>query len=141
MTVQGTTYRLRDMDNRGDDGEPWETKGSLAKLADYVDGPLRGDLRDEAKANLDPIVAEMREGRLSEAHREELRRRTGVYISEVEERVQAWQHSRKGYIEGVVLRTSETWTTIRCSKANRGADVGERFTFRNELATEVEVDA
>ncbi|WP_394254730.1 hypothetical protein [Pseudoclavibacter helvolus] len=141
MTVQGTTYRLRDMDNRGDDGDPWETTGSLTKLASYVDGPLRGDLRDEARANLDPIVAEMREGRLSNAHREELRRRTGVYISEVEERVQAWQHSRKGYIEGVFLRSDDTWTTIRCTKPNRQAELGEQFTFRTAFATEVEVDA
>lgn len=133
-------YVLRDIDNRGDDGEPWETTGTLAELSGYVDGPLRGDLRDEARANLDPIVAEMREGRLSEAHRLDLQRRTAVYLSEVGERVQAWQHSRKGYIEGVLLRSDETWTTIRCTKANRQADVGDQLTFRTEFATEVSVD-
>lgn len=48
----------------------------------------------------------------------------------------AWDHTRKGYIEGRVIQENETWVTVECTQPNYQADVGDVLTFRKELATE-----
>lgn len=57
-----TTYTLRDIDNRDDDGAPWETTATLPELAGYIDGPLLSDLTNPGKwgAVVRAIAAEMR---------------------------------------------------------------------------------
>lgn len=37
---------MRDMDNRGDDGEPYEFTKGVESVVSYLDGPLRRDLTD-----------------------------------------------------------------------------------------------
>ncbi|QDB74569.1 hypothetical protein SEA_MELBA_65 [Gordonia phage Melba] len=37
-------WRLRDVDNRGPDGEPHEITGTPDELIAYLDGPVRRDL-------------------------------------------------------------------------------------------------
>lgn len=51
--------------------------------------------------------------------------------------VRTWDHSRKGRIVGVVLWSDDEWTTIRCTKPNLQAGVGQKLTFRNSLVKEV----
>lgn len=76
-------YVLRDVDNRGPDGEPFETTGTLQELANYVDGPLRGDLTDQSDLQTDSIVEQMRAGHLSRWHKRDLET-VGVRVSEAE---------------------------------------------------------
>lgn len=52
-----SAYTLRDIDNRGDNGEPYEFTGTADEVCGYIDGPLRGDLIHD------------RDGTLSEAMR------------------------------------------------------------------------
>ena len=56
--VEGEWYVLRDIDNRGDGGEPWETTSStLSGFIGYVDGPLRSDVTsDEAHEMVDEAI-------------------------------------------------------------------------------------
>ena len=70
-----TNYILRDVDNRDEDGAPYETEPTtLADLANYVDGPLISDLTNPSDADeVRQIAAEMREGRLSDASDARLR--------------------------------------------------------------------
>ena len=75
-------YILRDIDNRDDSGEPYETKPTtLADLAGYIDGPLLSDLTDYDGDGdeVRQIAAEMREGRLSDEADARLRE-LAVYI-------------------------------------------------------------
>ena len=73
-------YVLRDIDNRGDDGDPWETTSStLSGFIGYVDGPLRSDVTsDEAREAVDEAIDALRRENfnLAEASLREL----GVYI-------------------------------------------------------------
>ena len=61
-------YVLRDIDNRDDDGAPYETEPTtLANLAGYIVGALLSDLTDPSDGDeLRRVAAEMREGRLSD---------------------------------------------------------------------------
>lgn len=76
-------YLLRDIDNRDDDGAPYETVGPLEFLAEYIDGPLRSDLTDDADLDTDEIVAAMRGRKFSDDHAAQLRS-AGVWITRVE---------------------------------------------------------
>lgn len=38
---------LRDVDNRDDNGAPFEFTGTREQIVGYLDGPLRGDLLDK----------------------------------------------------------------------------------------------
>lgn len=63
------TLRLRDLDNRGDNGEPFEFTGTAQKVIGYLDGPLRGDLvSDERHAEVDEAVAAIRADDLDQAN-------------------------------------------------------------------------
>lgn len=75
-------HTLRDVDNRGPDGEPFETTGTIEQLAAYIDGPLRSDLTAQSDLQIDTVVSEMRAGRLSRWHRRDLET-VGVRIGEV----------------------------------------------------------
>ncbi|MBB1512001.1 hypothetical protein H5399_05200 [Tessaracoccus sp. MC1627] len=67
-------YVLRDIDNRDDDGAPYETEPTtLADLANYIDGPLLSDLTDYGGDEVRQIAAEMRGGRFSDESRARLR--------------------------------------------------------------------
>lgn len=74
---------LRDIDNRDDSGEPWETTGTAAELAGYIDGPLLDDITDPADAEEDlrAIAARMRAGTWEACDRR-LLETLGVYIRE-----------------------------------------------------------
>ena len=78
-------YILRDVDNRDDNGEPYETEPtSLADLAGYIDGPLLADLIDPSGGDeVRQIAAEIRDGRLSDEAEARLRE-LGVYIRRAE---------------------------------------------------------
>lgn len=78
-------YILRDLDNRDDSGEPFETNSTTLKdLASYIDGPLLSDLTDPSDGDeLRQVAAEMREGRLSDEAEARLRE-LGVYIRRAE---------------------------------------------------------
>ena len=73
-------YVLRDIDNRDDDWEPWETTSeTLAGFIGYIDGPLRSDVTsDEAREVVDEAIDALRRENfnLAEARLREL----GVYI-------------------------------------------------------------
>jgi hypothetical protein len=64
------------------------------------------------------------------------------------DKVRTWKHSRKGLIHGVVIRQSETWTTIRLVSQHRDVPAGygmvaggsDELTFRTEFATEITDD-
>lgn len=81
-----TMYRLRDVDNRDDEGAPWETTGTLPELAGYIDGPLLGDLSspDWWGDEVLRIADEMRSGLLSDNSMATLLE-LGVTITEVGE--------------------------------------------------------
>ena len=61
---------MRDLDNRDEDGAPYEFTGSLDQVAGYLDGPLRSDLTDPAAsaADLDAAIEHVRGGRLASAN-------------------------------------------------------------------------
>ena len=73
-------YVLRDVDNRDDQGEPWETESpTLAGFISYVDGPLREDLAtNEAKEKCDEAIEALRRENFPTA--QEHLRQLGVYI-------------------------------------------------------------
>ena len=73
-------YKLRDIDNRGDDGAPFEfTVPTLAEMVPYVDGALRGDVTPNGLDTVDDAVDALRRENfpVAEARLREL----GVYIS------------------------------------------------------------
>ena len=74
-------WTMRDIENRDDSGAPWETTGTPAALADYIDGGLPSDLTDpsEAEEELRDIAARMRAGTWDTYDRRFLER-LGVYI-------------------------------------------------------------
>ena len=73
-------YKLRDIDNRGDDGDPFEfTVSTLAEMVPYVDGALRSDVKPDGLETVDDAVDALRRENfpVAEARLREL----GVYIS------------------------------------------------------------
>lgn len=78
-------YLLRDLDNRGPDGEPFEARArALSEFVGYVDGPLRSDVRSpEGIAAVDAAIAALRDGAFAAA--EARLRAVGVYLSETDE--------------------------------------------------------
>ena len=74
-------WTMRDIENRDDSGAPWETTGTLAALADYIDGALLSDLTDpsEAEEELRDIAARMRVGKWDNYDRLSLER-FGIYF-------------------------------------------------------------
>ena len=60
--------RLRDIDNRGDDGAPYEFTAEPEKVIGYLDGPLRRDLRDPEVAWLGEAIAKVRSGDIDGAN-------------------------------------------------------------------------
>ncbi|AWN04179.1 hypothetical protein KNT89_gp66 [Gordonia phage Petra] len=53
-----TQWRLRDVDNRGPDGEPYEITGAPDELIAYLDGPVRSDLTGfKAEEHLKDLIA------------------------------------------------------------------------------------
>jgi hypothetical protein len=51
---------LRDIDNRGDDGAPYEFTGTAEQIIGYLDGPLRRDLRDDSALDIEGAIAAIR---------------------------------------------------------------------------------
>ena len=74
-------YVLRDIDNRDDDWEPWETTSeTLAGFIGYIDGPLRSDVTsNEAREAVDKAIDALRRENFPLA--EPRLRELGVYIS------------------------------------------------------------
>ena len=70
-------YRMRDVDNRVEDGAPFETTGSLNRLAGYIDQIVRYDVKDSSEVDIDQIVSQMKSGIVPET---ELRR-LGIYVT------------------------------------------------------------
>lgn len=66
-----TTWRMRDLDNRGDDSDPYEIINYPAEIANYVDGPVRSDLThpDEAKDLFDRFVTACKNADLDTAQK------------------------------------------------------------------------
>ncbi|MCM1011921.1 hypothetical protein [Brevibacterium sp. XM4083] len=55
--VTSTMWRMRDTDNRDDDGGPYEIVNYPTEIAEYVDGPVRSDLTFHAdSAELNRLV-------------------------------------------------------------------------------------
>lgn len=73
-------YVLRDIDNRDDDGAPWECESpTLAGFIGYVDGPLRSDITgQEGLDALDEAIDALRREWFPDA--EARLRELGVYI-------------------------------------------------------------
>lgn len=72
-------YVLRDMDNRDDNGEPWETTSpTLAGFIPYIDGPVRDDTTVQGQEKLEKSIDALRRENfpLADAHLREL----GIYI-------------------------------------------------------------
>lgn len=59
---------LRDIDNRGEDGVPYEFSGDTNQIVGYLDGPLRRDLRDPEAAWLGEAIEHVRSGDLDAAN-------------------------------------------------------------------------
>ena len=74
-------WTLRDIDNRDDSGDPRETTGTAAELADYIEGPLLSDLTDpeDAGEEIKDVAARMRAGTW-EGYDRRLLEYAGVYI-------------------------------------------------------------
>ncbi len=73
-------YILRDIDNRDENGAPWETAGTLQALAKYVGGALLKDITDnEAAEDIRAVAAEMERGVLSDESQARLKE-VGVYV-------------------------------------------------------------
>lgn len=70
---------LRDIDNRDDDGGPYEFSGTTDQICGYLDGPLRGDLRDASSVDVDSAIAAVRAADLATANKI-LNRDAGVYL-------------------------------------------------------------
>lgn len=73
-------YVLRDIDNRDDSGEPWETKSpTLSGFIGYVDGPLRSDVTgQEGLEALEEAIEALRNERFPTA--EARLKKLGVYL-------------------------------------------------------------
>lgn len=67
---------LRDVDNRDDDGTPYEFTGDTEQVSAYLDGPLRRDLRDDTR--LSEAIRLVRAGEIGGAN--EILRRMSVYL-------------------------------------------------------------
>ncbi|AOE44083.1 hypothetical protein SEA_BLINO_67 [Gordonia phage Blino] len=63
-----TQWRLRDVDNRGPDGEPHEVTGAPKDLIAYLDGPVRRDLIGAQGAELlTQLIAACNDGDMATA--------------------------------------------------------------------------
>lgn len=72
-------YTLRDIDNRDEDGAPFEfTVSTLAEMIPYVDGALRGDVLGSGVEHIDVAIDYLRRERFDLAEQE--LRKVGVYI-------------------------------------------------------------
>lgn len=72
---------MRDLDNRDDDGAPWEVTDEPEKLIPYLDGPVRRDLTDPAnESELDALIDAFKRHDLSVV--QEAGRAFGIYVSE-----------------------------------------------------------
>lgn len=61
------TWTLRDINNRGDDGAPWEATGQPKELVAYLNGPVRSDLAgDTDLADFDALVQAVLGGDLAD---------------------------------------------------------------------------
>ena len=62
---------LQDIDNRGPDGESWETTGTAEQIIGYLTGPLWSDItptaRLDLREDLDVAVQALREGGIDAA--------------------------------------------------------------------------
>ena len=73
-------YVLKDMDNRDEDQRPFEVKApTLAEFVGYVDGPLRSDVREEARESVDEAIDALRRENFPLA--QQWLRELGVYLS------------------------------------------------------------
>lgn len=72
---------LRDIDNRDGDGTPYEFTGGPEQVVGYIDGAVRGDLRDPSVqgAKLDTAIKLIRAGNLPVAN-QILNRDFAVYL-------------------------------------------------------------
>lgn len=72
---------MRDMDNRGDDGEPYEFTKGIESVVSYLDGPLRQDLSapDIGGPDIDDAIALLRDGDVEGANARV--NHMGVYLS------------------------------------------------------------
>lgn len=61
---------LRDIDNRDDNGAPYEITTSVESVIGYLDGPLRRDLSDQeiGGPDIDEAIEHLRAGRIDEAN-------------------------------------------------------------------------
>lgn len=75
--------RLRDIDNRDDQGAPYEVVTTLSKAARYIDGPVRRDLTDANTHDeaLDQAIADLTAENIAAANR--ILNQFSVYITEV----------------------------------------------------------
>lgn len=65
------TITLRDIDNRDDDGAPFEATGPAEQIIRYLDGALRNDLTFDADASaIDDAIAAIRRGDIPRASAE-----------------------------------------------------------------------
>ncbi|MBG6083259.1 hypothetical protein [Zhihengliuella flava] len=74
-------YRLRDLDNRDENGAPFEfSVPTLTEMIPYVDGPLRSDMTsDEGHGRVDQAIDALRRENFPVA--EQRLRECGVYIN------------------------------------------------------------
>jgi hypothetical protein len=75
-------YFLVDPDNRDDNGASFEFTGDAERVIKYLDGPVRRDVREESRFNVDAAIAALRAGSLEAA--EPFARNVGVYIHPAE---------------------------------------------------------
>lgn len=61
---------LRDVDNRDENGAPYEITAAAESVAEYIGGPLRSDLTEAAlhELDLDAAIEHVLAGRLAEAN-------------------------------------------------------------------------
>ncbi|QDF17512.1 hypothetical protein SEA_PHROSTEDPHLAKE_69 [Gordonia phage PhrostedPhlake] len=75
-------WRLRDVDNRGPDGEPHEITGTPDELIAYLDGPVRRDLIGfKAEERLKDLIAAYSRGDLATARN--IGSKLSIYTEEV----------------------------------------------------------